>query len=337
MKSSTVARILFLGAGIFSLVAFIILVRRQKGSLKKAIPALIFSAIEMLLGCYFQWGFDLTVNAMNNLVPSKNLEGFPDEEHIHKSSLTRNENVIEASCTESGSYDLVTYCECGEEISRETVFVELLGHDYKPTVTNPSCIDSGFTTCTCIRCGNSYVGDYKDALGHNYEDGVCARCGYIDLNYVKVYDGKEIMETLSTAVVSDSGWYKSYIGSESISVFAEDQYNCFSIDTAVSYNMWNNNVQNVIFNISNLNEIDILNFDIGGETGSSGSMKVEIFIDKTLDESADYVYELEASGIPIHASIDIKAAISLGIRVTNRSNRENKIVFFNFTDGTSAG
>ena len=50
------------------------------------------------------------------------------------------ENEVKATCTEDGSYDSVVYCtECGEEISRETVVVP--------------------------------------ALGHNYEDGVCTECG----------------------------------------------------------------------------------------------------------------------------------------------------------------
>lgn len=90
-------------------------------------------------------------------------------------------------------------------------------------------------------------------------------------------------------------------------------------------------IQNVIFNISELNKFDILKFDVGGETGSSGSMEIEIFIDKTLDDTPDYTYDLEASSIPISVSVDIKNATSLSFRVTNHSNNMNKLVFFNFS------
>ena len=49
-------------------------------------------------------------------------------------------------------------------------------HDYKSTVTKPTCTEKGYTTHTCS-CGDSYVDSYKDALGHLYIFGKCIRCG----------------------------------------------------------------------------------------------------------------------------------------------------------------
>ena len=49
-------------------------------------------------------------------------------------------------------------------------------HDYSPVVTPPTCLDPGFTMYIC-GCGKSYVDDYVDALGHEYVDDVCKRCG----------------------------------------------------------------------------------------------------------------------------------------------------------------
>lgn len=49
-------------------------------------------------------------------------------------------------------------------------------HCHTATVTEPTCIDAGYTTHTCT-CGDSYVDSYTDAIGHSYEDGVCTRCG----------------------------------------------------------------------------------------------------------------------------------------------------------------
>ena len=43
-------------------------------------------------------------------------------------------------------------------------------------VTAPSCTQQGFTTYTC-KCGETKVDSYTDALGHNYKNGVCTRCG----------------------------------------------------------------------------------------------------------------------------------------------------------------
>jgi len=49
-------------------------------------------------------------------------------------------------------------------------------HGYTPTVTAPTCTEQGYTTYTC-QCGDSYVDDYMDALGHSYAGGSCALCG----------------------------------------------------------------------------------------------------------------------------------------------------------------
>ena len=55
-------------------------------------------------------------------------------------------------------------------------------HHYEAVVTGPTCTEQGYTTYTCSVCGDSYVGDYVDALGHDYADGACTRCGEEDPN-----------------------------------------------------------------------------------------------------------------------------------------------------------
>ena len=55
-------------------------------------------------------------------------------------------------------------------------------HAYKAEVTAPTCTEKGYTTYTCA-CGESYVGDYVDALGHKFANGVCTVCGEKDPNY----------------------------------------------------------------------------------------------------------------------------------------------------------
>ena len=65
-------------------------------------------------------------------------------------------------------------------------------HNYKATVTAPTCTEKGYTTHTCA-CGDSYVDTYTDALGHAWDNGkvtkeptetetgvktfTCTRCG----------------------------------------------------------------------------------------------------------------------------------------------------------------
>ena len=97
-----------------------------------------------------------------------------------------------ATCTEQA------VCErCNEK------YGDVLGHEYEETVTLPTCTQKGYTTHTCSRCSDNYVDTYVDALGHtggtatcteqavctrcnekygdvlghNYQNGVCTRCG----------------------------------------------------------------------------------------------------------------------------------------------------------------
>ena len=44
------------------------------------------------------------------------------------------------------------------------------GHSYDKVVTAPTCTEKGYTTYTCSVCGDSYVADYVDALGHSYSE-----------------------------------------------------------------------------------------------------------------------------------------------------------------------
>ena len=66
-------------------------------------------------------------------------------------------------------------------------------HDYVAVVTEPTCTEQGYTTYTCSECGDSYVDDYTDALGHDWgewtetagptcteagsQTRTCVRCG----------------------------------------------------------------------------------------------------------------------------------------------------------------
>ncbi len=55
-----------------------------------------------------------------------------------------------------------------------------LGHNYGSVVTEPDCVNGGYTTHTCSICGKTYVDNKVDALGHTYDhacDDDCNRCG----------------------------------------------------------------------------------------------------------------------------------------------------------------
>ena len=74
--------------------------------------------------------------------------------------------------------DVVT---CSGDAEYKAIFTAEHYHTYSKTVIEPTCTEQGYTTYTC-KCGNSYVGDYEDALNHiggtaNCKDkAICTRC-----------------------------------------------------------------------------------------------------------------------------------------------------------------
>ena len=50
--------------------------------------------------------------------------------------------------------------------------LELWGHQYQLETTQPTCTQQGYTTFTCERCGNSFVDEYVDALGHDWSEWI---------------------------------------------------------------------------------------------------------------------------------------------------------------------
>ncbi len=100
-------------------------------------------------------------------------------------------DVVLATCLADG-YTEYTCSECSRIEKRDIVVA--LGHDYekgvctrcgdvcehvwvKGTPVPASCTEGGYTEYTCSNCSVSERRDTVAALGHNYENGVCTRCG----------------------------------------------------------------------------------------------------------------------------------------------------------------
>jgi hypothetical protein len=58
-----------------------------------------------------------------------------------------------------------------------------LDHTYVSVITEPTCVEQGYTTFICSVCGYSYTGDVVDALGHDWQvtqivSSTCDAAGY---------------------------------------------------------------------------------------------------------------------------------------------------------------
>ncbi len=81
--------------------------------------------------------------------------------------------IKEATCTVDGEKKR-TCIDCGET----EIEVIDADHDWKiKCIKQPTCTEPGLYRGTCSVCGESFD-DTGSALGHEYVDGVCIRCGY---------------------------------------------------------------------------------------------------------------------------------------------------------------
>ena len=116
-------------------------------------------------------GTEIRTCSRCNATESRTVEA-PGHVIVHHDAKT-------ATCTEIGwnAYDTCKNCDY-------TTYSEIpaTGHHHNAVVTAPTCTAKGYTTYTCS-CGNSYVDNYTDALGHSYTSGKCTRCGAADPDY----------------------------------------------------------------------------------------------------------------------------------------------------------
>lgn len=91
------------------------------------------------------------------------------------------DKAVDATCSKTGLTEGSHCADCNKVIVEQTT-TSKLNHTYTAIVTAPTCTEKGYTTYTCT-CGDTYVGDYIDALGHTggtatcKEQAVCTTCG----------------------------------------------------------------------------------------------------------------------------------------------------------------
>ena len=100
-----------------------------------------------------------------------------DESHTTSVYLDVFIDTKEPTCTEGGGTVFTVAIEAayspdGQDHSenKEALTTEPLGHEYQSIVTEPTCTEGGCTTHTCTRCGESFVTDPVEALGHDWNE-----------------------------------------------------------------------------------------------------------------------------------------------------------------------
>ena len=86
-----------------------------------------------------------------------------------------------ASC-ETDGYVRYVCARCGDAYEEP---IPALGHDWKQTVTEPTCTEAGSSVSVCTRCSARQAEEPLPPLGHHFENGVCTRCGASDASVKK--------------------------------------------------------------------------------------------------------------------------------------------------------
>jgi len=114
-----------------------------------------------------------------------------------------NDGVISGTPTTAGTsnFSVTASNEAGTSapVAFSIEIREAPGHNYIPVVTAPTCVEKGFTTYSCSHCGDSYIADYVDALGHiESEEGVVTTPPTYTEPGVRTYYCKVCNEALRT-------------------------------------------------------------------------------------------------------------------------------------------
>ena len=100
-------------------------------------------------------GHQMMADAIRNILLQNHLRD--DHTHTFGSWITTNW----PDCEDGEQQRVCSVCSATQSRVVEAVDA----HSYASIVTAPTCTGEGYTTYTC-ECGDSYVGDYVDALGH---------------------------------------------------------------------------------------------------------------------------------------------------------------------------
>lgn len=73
-------------------------------------------------------------------------------------------HTVRPTCTEDG--ESITIRNRDGLIVKRTP-IPALGHDYIEAVIPPTSSEQGYTTHTCLRCGDSYIDSYTDPTGND--------------------------------------------------------------------------------------------------------------------------------------------------------------------------
>ena len=132
--------------------------------------------------------------------------------HSHTPGEAVRENVVEATCTEEGGYDLVVYCsDCGEELSREHVVVPALGHDWSdPTYTWAEDNSTVTAEMVCSRDATHKITEVSSTVYEVVNEATPDEDGYA--TYTAEFENNVFTKQVKTITLPALGHVFEFIG-----------------------------------------------------------------------------------------------------------------------------
>lgn len=129
--------------------------------------------------------------------------------------------AVNATCSTDGLSE-GSYCSVCNKVILAQIVIPAKGHNYKTTINNPTCLESGYYIHTC-ECGEGYDERYTDPLGHNEvidhatlptcekngltEGSHCERCGEIFLMQTSIpATGHDYYEVVTDPTCTSQGY-----------------------------------------------------------------------------------------------------------------------------------
>ena len=97
-------------------------------------------------------------------------------------------NAKPATCVDEGYSGDEVCARCGE-VLKEGEVIPATGHAWGAWLETkePTCTEQGVEECSCVACGATEQ-RLVEALGHDFQDGVCTACGASDPSYTPPKD-----------------------------------------------------------------------------------------------------------------------------------------------------
>ncbi len=136
---------------------------------------------------------------------------------------------VEPTCTKWGTTEGI-YCERCNTTLQASEPVSSLGHNYKESVIEATCLEGGYFVYDCSRCGGHWAHETQPPIGHDWADSLtdennydiytfCNRCdeksifmyGYEQLNDdVKFFMGRELNPGNEPVIMKYKAYYDKF-------------------------------------------------------------------------------------------------------------------------------